>query len=182
MVGLHKFNPMVRAIGTVGAIAALVGGITYASLQTDPVTLGPNTLTSATAALAIGAGTSCPGGNTTTTTGITASLVPGVPSAAFPFCLDNTGGVPLNITAQIDQSVFVGTDILPTDVTLTLTCPHIGTLSGTLDQYASPVTFPGAPLATASPENCTETATLASSFTGSNKTLDAFDISFVGNQ
>ncbi|HSX45383.1 MAG TPA: hypothetical protein VLG27_00070 [Candidatus Saccharimonadia bacterium] len=172
---------MARAVGTMGAIAALVGGVTFAALQSNTVALSPNTLSSATAALAIGAGTSCPGGNTTSTPGFTnVKLVPGTTSAPVNFCLDNTGDIPLTITAQIPTN-FTGSVIAPNQVTLTLNCPTIGQLSGTLDQYSSPVNFPGSQLPTNSPVNCTATATLNSSFSGSGS-VKSFDIDFVGNQ
>jgi len=181
MLSLHKINPMVRAVGTMGAVVAVVGGVTFANLQSNTVALSPNTLSSATASLAIGADTSCPEGNTTSTTGLNAKLVPGQPSDPFAFCLDNTGDVPLHITAQIPTD-FTGSAIPPTAVTLTINCPTIGQLSGTLDQFANPVGFPGATLATNAPEDCTATATLSASFAGSGQTVTPFDINFVGNQ
>lgn len=186
MLSLRNINPMVRAIGTMGAIAALVGGITFAAEQSTAVTLSPNTLTSSTAALAIGADNSCPGGDTTSTPGITATLVPGVTSSGFNFCLNNTGNIPLSITAQIPTTFATNptTNVPPTDVTLTLNCPTIGTLSGTLDQYnGSAVSFPGGQLPVGSPIECTETAELSSSYTGTgNQTVTPFAIDFVGNQ
>ena len=182
MVSLHKINPMIRAVGTMGAVAAIVGGVTFANLQSNTVALSPNTLSSASASLAIGAGTTCPEGNTTSTTGLNATLVPGQTSAPFAFCLDNTGAIPLHITAQIPTD-FTVSPIPPTAVTLALSCPTIGNLSGTLDQYSSPVAFPGSALAVNTPENCTATATLSASYSGSgNQTVTPFDINFVGNQ
>lgn len=182
MISLRNINPVVRAVGTMGAVAALVGGVTFANLQSNTVALSPNTLSSASAALAIGAGTSCPQGNTTSTTGLNTKLVPGQTSAPFGFCLDNTGDIPLHITAQIPTNFSVSA-IAPTDITLTLTCPTIGTLSGTLDQYSSPAAFPGPALVQNTPEDCTATATLSAAYSGSgSQSATPFDIVFVGNE
>jgi hypothetical protein len=164
-----------------GAVVAIAGGVTFANLGSTAVKLSPNTLTAATATLSIAGGTNCPGGNTTSITGLTDTLVPGVASATFPFCLDNTGDLPLGITAQIPTDL-TSSPIPAADVTLTLTCPTIGTLSGTLNDYASPVAFPGSDLAVTTPEDCTASATLSSSWTGSGSTVTPFDIDFVGNQ
>jgi hypothetical protein len=183
MISIRNINPMVRAVATMGAIAALVGGVTFANLSSNTAALSTNTLSSSTAALVIGAGTNCPGDTPQTSiSGLTATLTPGVPTTPFAFCLDNTGNIPLSITAQIPTNL-TSSPIPATDVTLTLTCPNIGTLSGTLDQYANPASFPGAQLATTTPEDCTATATLNASYTGSgNQAVTPFDIDFVGNQ
>src|SRR5262249_4169155 len=106
---------------------------------------------------------------------------PGTTSAPVPFCLDNTGDIPLTITAQIPTDL-AASPIPANKVTLTLNCPTIGQLSGTLDQYASPVNFPGSQLPTATPVNCTATALLAADFSGSGQNVSSFDIAFVGNQ
>jgi hypothetical protein len=108
-------------------------------------------------------------------------LTPGVESAPVAFCLDNTGDIPLTITAQI-PSDFTGSQIPPNQVTLTLACPTLGQLSGTLDQYSSPVAFPGAKLDTGPSENCQATAILNAGYSGSGQNVNSFDIQFVGNQ
>ncbi len=75
MFTIHKINPMVRAVGTMGAVAALVGGITFANLTSNTVALTPNNLTSATAALQIGP--NCSTLNSSSTPGFAVtSLVP----------------------------------------------------------------------------------------------------------
>lgn len=181
MLGISKINPMVRAIGTMGAIVAVAGGVTFAALQSNTVALSPNSLTSATAAIAIGDGTSCPQGDAATVPGLTAALVPGVASAPRAFCFDNGSPIPLTLTAQVTGD-FTGSSFSPADVTLTLNCGDMGTLSGTLEQYFSPVPF-AAPLGANSQVNCTETATLAANSAGAGGgTLKDFDVKFVGNQ
>ncbi len=182
MVNIRRVSPMVRSIGTMGVVMGLVGAVTFANLQSSAVALDPNTFDSATAELAIGPGTSCPDGDITQTTGLTATLVPGVASAPFAFCLDNTGDVPLSITAKIPTD-FSLSQISPSDVTLSLNCPTIGTLSGPLTAYSSAVGFPGSQLATGPTEDCTATATLSGSYSGpGGQTLTPFRIEFVGNQ
>jgi hypothetical protein len=67
MLHLRNINPMVRAVGTMGAVSALVGGITFAQLTSNTVALSPNTLSTGTANLEIGAlGRNNNSGNTET--------------------------------------------------------------------------------------------------------------------
>jgi hypothetical protein len=54
MLHLHNINPMVRAVGTMGAVSALVGGITFAQLTSNTVALSANTLSTGSANLEIG--------------------------------------------------------------------------------------------------------------------------------
>jgi hypothetical protein len=186
MVRFSKISPMVRAIGTMGAVAALVGAVTFAQLTSNTVALSPNTLSTATASLAIGSGTSCPGGATTgSVPGFNnVKLTPGVTSAQLPFCLENNGDIPLDLTVAIPQSAFTGdTGVPPSAVTLDITCANGGHSSGTLDQYTG-----GTPLGSLSNAggsnitNCNATATLSSSFTGSGQNVPSFDIDFTGTQ
>jgi len=44
MLNLRTMNPMVRAVGTMGAVSVLVGGITFASLTSNMVALTPSNL------------------------------------------------------------------------------------------------------------------------------------------
>ena len=114
---IRKISPMVRAVGTMGAVAAVVGGITFAQIPSNTVKLTDNTLTSGTAALAIGATNTCPTGDTASTPGMSfTNLQPTVASGAFTFCLQNTGNVPLNLTINTPTS-FLGSAISPNDVT-----------------------------------------------------------------
>jgi len=184
MFSIRKINPMVRAVGTMGAVAALVGGITYAAISTPPVTLGPNTLTAASASLAI-ATSGCGGESPVTTTTApgfnSVKLTPGVASDPVSFCLENNGDIPLTITAAIPTTT--GGDIALNKVHLKLDCGGSAVLNGTLDQYAAPVAFPGPQLAASDSMTCTETATLDGSYTSADgTTVPTFSVSFVGNQ
>jgi hypothetical protein len=194
MFKLHKINPMVRAIGTMGAVAALAGGITFANLNTNTVALSPNTLDSADSSLQIGLtnGTSCDDANAGPRTGLTftgaSALVPGVTTAPFDFCLVNTGAIPVTVTTGIPQSVFASSVIPPSDVTLTLKCGANTPVSGTLDQFTG-----GSILGTLAASgsdgaelDCNATVQLASSYAGNggqgNEAVAPFAIDFVGNQ
>ena len=54
MLSLRNINPMVRSIGTMGAVVALVGGVTFANLQSNAVALSPNNISTGTASIQIG--------------------------------------------------------------------------------------------------------------------------------
>ena len=183
MISLRNINPMVRAVGTMGAVAALVGGITFASLTSNTVALSPNTLTSATAHLLIGDdnGSSCETAGTANVPGFTdVKMVPGVASNPLAFCLKNDGDVPLDITTAIPQAALVGSPISPADVTLDMTCDNGGSSHGTLNQYTGGT--PLGNLGTGDSTDCTATVTLAPSFSGPGTTVNSFDIQFVGTQ
>jgi hypothetical protein len=181
---IRNINPMVRAVATMGAIAALVGGVTYADLTSNTVKLTPNNLVSATAAIAIGAGTSCPGGDTSQTTGFTTAspLVPGGSPVTTSFCLHNTGNVNLLVSASIPTDP---TGTAASDTTLSITCnSNQGSLvsnSQTLASFAT-TAFTN-PLPAGAIDNCTASASLKSSYTGSGgEAIPTFEIDFAGTQ
>ena len=176
---------MVRAVGTMGAVAALVGGITFAALTSNTVALSPNTLSAASANLEIaaGKGDSCTDYKTDKVAGFTnVKLTPGVVSDPVLFCLKNTGDVPLDITTAIPQAAFSGSPISPADVTLDITCDS-GTPSsaGTLNAYTGGTPL-GATLGIGDATSCSATVELSSGFTGPGTTVNSFDIQFVGTQ
>ena len=179
MLSIRKINPMARAVGTMGAIAALVGAVTFAQLQSNTVALSNNQLSSATATLAIGANTSCPDGDTSSTPGFNAKLVPGKASDPVTFCLHNKGDIPLNITASIPEDVG-GSSLDWNKVTINVDCGNGNSFSSTVaNLHATPQTFAGS-LNNGDIWNCSATATADSSVTGG--TLGTFTINFVGNQ
>jgi hypothetical protein len=189
MVRFSKISPMVRAIGTMGTVAALVGAVTFAQITSNTVALTNNTLSSATASLAIGAAHDCSTGATTSVQGMSFNnLQPGVASSPFPFCLDNTGNVPLNLTASVPTNF--GAGINPNDVTLHFTCGVGGATTGAVNVsttvgalHTSPVAFGTAALnnGTNNVLSCDVTATITpAASTTSNESLTPFDIQFVG--
>jgi hypothetical protein len=100
MFKLRKISPMVRSIGTMGAVAAIVGGVTFAQLQSSPVTLTSNTITTS-ANLKI----SSDGGHTwgASATGFTFNgMVPGgQPSDSHTFYIKNVGPTPVELSMSI---------------------------------------------------------------------------------
>lgn len=179
MLHISKISPMVRAVGTVGAVAALVGGITFAAQTSNTVKLTDNTITSTTAALQI-AGVACtntaPG--TTTATGFTVGpLAPGATSSAQTFCLWNSG------TANLDVSVtsptnFSTSAIPASDVTLNFTCGST-VKSYLLSALTSPSVVDQDPLGAGTGVSCTVTATLDPSIT-TGGTVTPFELDFTG--
>ena len=181
MLSIRKLNPMVRSIGTMGVVAGLVGVVTFAAATSNTVALSPNNITTATASLAISATTNCTTGNTTVITGFQdSSLAPGA-STAVSFCLDNTGGVPMFVSATIPQILTANTAAQAT--TLTITCGTEGTLSTTLSAFSNGASFafPTA-LSAGSVDNCTATAALSGTYATNGDTIPQFDIDFVGTQ
>jgi hypothetical protein len=181
MVRFSKISPMVRAIGTMGTVAALVGAVTFAQITSNTVALTNNTLSSATASLAIGAAHDCSTGATTSVQGMSFNnLQPGVASSPFPFCLDNTGNVPLNLTASVPTNF--GAGINPCGVGgATTGAVNVSTTVGAL--HTSPVAFGTAALnnGTNNVLSCDVTATITpAASTTSNESLTPFDIQFVG--
>lgn len=103
MLGIKKLNPTARAIGTVGAVVALVGGVTFAAL-TSTATLTGNTLSSATPTLEVN-NTENGGSPAATDTGYAFSnLIPGAAyGTAHTFTLYNNPGTS---TADMDVTVY----------------------------------------------------------------------------
>lgn len=96
------FNPLLRAVFVVGAVAAIVGGVTYAALDSSSASLTGNTVSSATADLRVSTngdtfGASRAGFNFD-------GVVPGgdpAPADGEAFWLRNTGTFDLALTATI---------------------------------------------------------------------------------
>jgi hypothetical protein len=194
MFSIRKISPMVRAVGTMGAVAALVGGITFAQLSSSPVTLTNDTLDSATASLGIGLSTSCTTSSNTQTGMDFTNLLPGVASSPFAFCLTNTGGAstgtPLNLTISTPTTDNIG-NIPFGDVTLAVTCGGAGTDDGSAVNFSAtlssinnnPTSLSGNALSNTPGSNvwtCQATATLANSVTTSGGTVTPFELDFVG--
>jgi hypothetical protein len=159
-----------------GAIAALVGGVTFAALQTNTVALTNNTLSSGTPLLQIGTdvtpfGTSAPGINDT--------LNPGIPKS-FTFYLKNNDTQELTITASV-PTVFDSGVIPGNKVTMALDC-GAGSVSFTLDQWSGgSAAIPGT-ISAGSSATCHEVLTLDSTYSATGDALKPFDINFVGNE
>lgn len=96
MLGIKKINPMVRAVGTMAAVVALVGGVTFAALTSNNVTLADSEFSTGTASLKIwDSGTST---YVTSTTGFSLNdLALDTESSQYTFWLKNDGTASLNI-------------------------------------------------------------------------------------
>ena len=177
MFSIRKINPMVRAVGTMGAIAAVVGGVTFAALQTNTAALTNNTLTSGTPLLQISNNNSTYGNSAA---GINDTLNPGIPKS-FTFYLKNNDVNPLTITANIPTSL-AGSTILPSAVTMALDCNGHSSVSYTLDQWAGgSAAIPGTiPANTA--VICHEVLTLDSTYGDTGNSVVPYNINFVGNE
>lgn len=110
MLSIRKINPLARAIGIIGAVMALVTGVTYAALQSQ-ATLTDNTISSATADLQIdnmeNNGTNPQAFSDTDTGFAFTGVVPGgSASNSHSFQLKNNGTTPMTIK--------VGMPALPT--------------------------------------------------------------------
>lgn len=144
MQGIRSFSPVLRAIGVIGVVAALVTSITFAALS-DTAALEDNEFSTATAALKIWDGASFED----TAVGFSMTdVVPGVTHGPESFELKNTGGVPLAVTVtstagtvtgtgSIDDADMVVWTITNTDTADSVSYTHTELISGT------PVALPG---------------------------------------
>lgn len=96
---IFNINPVLRAVGVISAVAVLVGGVTFAALQSR-TTLTNNTISTASAGLEIWDGEeferTAPGFDVT-------GLVPGQGSGENFFYLRNSGEADMNITARVPR-------------------------------------------------------------------------------
>lgn len=189
-----KLSAILRAVGALGAVTAIVGGVTFAALNSQ-ATLTQSTITSANASLLVWDGDSFE----STAPGFTITgLVPGSGSGEKPFYLRNNGGVALNVSARIptlpSSSGFSGwanvkVTITGNSPTCTGTNPVITNMAAL---NAGDVALPCNPLSVNAQGNSGVLATegnysfnfdvLPSSITGSQVTIGAFDINFNGVQ
>ena len=176
---------LTRGIGAIAATAVLVTGVSFAALTSNNVTLSDNSFSTASATLLISNGGDF---SSTSVTGFDAgTLAPGQTSDTASFQLDNTGGVPLTITAIADainnpnsidgslETIHVlrtdggATGANSEDVTL-------ATLAG------GNVGLPGGPIAADTVASYTVSLTLDPSFSGPQGATLSFDTVFSGTQ
>jgi len=168
-----------RAVGIIGATAALVTGVTFAAF-TSTATLSDNTISTATAGLEINGHLGSQPGFTLT------GYVPGT-NVTVPFTLTNSGGVPLAVTAQVVPGVSfanVGvTDYSKVSVTITntVTTNHYTTDFGTLLTGFAIPELSNMPAGSSDTYNATLNID-PSGVTGTTASLSDFDIVFTGTQ
>ncbi len=179
-----KFNPIARAVGVIGATAALVTGVTFATLQSNTIAIGPNNITTGNAALQIAAGGNCVDGvYGTSIPGFTvADMTSSTDVPAIDFCLKNNGDVALSIFSWIPENVTVAT--ASGYITLDISCTLIGNKSATLNTYyAVGQTFTDSPLNSGEAVGCTADLSLSNTYPGSGgETVPTFNINFNGNE
>lgn len=108
MLGISKINPMLRAVGTMGAIAATVGVVTLAAQTTNTVALTGNELDVTNDVLRISNG----GAFGTTATGFSSSnLTLGNEGPHKAFYLQNLANANLAISASIPSGTVASTGL-----------------------------------------------------------------------
>lgn len=96
MVSIKNISPVARAIAIVGAVVVLATSVTFAALQSQATLT--NSSISTTAELKLWNGSSFQ----STAPGFTINnLVPGTGSGDLPFYFQNSGGIPLQISAKV---------------------------------------------------------------------------------
>src|SRR6266545_1083516 len=110
MRSISFINPVVRATVVIGAVAALVTGVTFAALQSQ-ATLTDNTIASATAALQVNNTDDATNGLGSTDVGFAFSdLLPGADyGPAKHFSLKNNGTADLKVTVKATGTTTTGT-------------------------------------------------------------------------
>lgn len=182
-----NISPLARAVGVMGATAALVGGITFAALTSNTVALTDNTLATATAHLYVNSSANadpatCADKTKTSATGMSfTALAPGVESSAFNFCLGNDGDVPLDITTRIPTDLSPST-VDPTKVTMTIECGVGNSVTGTLADFTAVAgkTFTTALVNDGDDWSCTAKVKLDATVTAGS--VVPFTLQFVGTQ
>jgi predicted ribosomally synthesized peptide with SipW-like signal peptide len=97
MPAIRSINPVLRATGVIGVVAAMVTGVTFAALNSQ-ATLTDNTISTATVGLEVGTAANDTGASKQgfAVTG----LIPGT-GVDKNFYLLNTGDTPLDVTAHV---------------------------------------------------------------------------------
>jgi hypothetical protein len=192
MLRLRKINPMVRAIGTMGAVAAVAGGFTFAQLTSNTVALSGDSVDSGTAALQISTDNITYGD---TATGFTfTGLTPGVTASPNQtFYVKNTGTTDLVLNAAISAlptwSGTVNNSLVRLNVSCvglvdgspTITLPNPGNDMTSLDTTGG-TNFIGGVIKAGDTDQCTANASMdAGAFTGSGVTeTNTFDLDLTG--
>lgn len=192
MFSLRKINPMARAVGTMGAIAAIVGGITYAAtINSGTVKLTNNTISTPSLGLAISTPKNnggCPNSSATSwTSSMQGMTITNLTSASqtYNFCLENTadtGSGPQTVT-MTSPATITTSGIPASQISLTVGCGTATPAGGTLDTFGPSDNFvvDGA-FSQGAIESCTATVTLNSSYSGSGGSVNPFELDFTGTQ
>ncbi len=186
MYKLHRINPVARAIATMGAVAALVTGVTFAVLTSNSVVLADSDFTTATASLKIWDPTLVTPAYVTTSPGFNfTDIIPGTPTSEFTFWLKNDGTAPLTVSTLGAIDSYTGfTDFSKVhfsvrNITAAPASPVVYDFDDLLD--ATPDTLPGNPLGVGAENQYGVTLTVDSdSLAGSSAHVENFDWTFTG--
>jgi len=198
MLNIRRVSPLVRAVGTMGAVVALAGGVTFALTNpTNTVSLTSDNITTSGLALTIGpsAGTCTDEPTGASTAGITITgLEPGQTSAATDFCLGNSTSAAFPVFMYLDSTSALTTTntALLSAVKLNVTCGSattpVSTALSSIPVSTGPGIIPSSPiqieaaLGTTTPEMCSVTASLPSTYTGTAGSVGTFQIDLFGDQ
>lgn len=182
-----SFQPIIRAIVVMGAVLAIVSGVTYAALQSQQSVLTGNTIESATADLKISLnGTNFTGSQT----GFDfSSVVPGgpaVPAAGYTFYLKNSGTTNTQVKMGVSSTPTNLNNVDLTKVFVTILkypggTPQTMTLATLISSYSNG----GTALTDVLTAGATNTyhiqvSMAVDAFTGTGASLGNIDFVFVG--
>lgn len=184
-----RLATLARLISAITAILVLIGGVTYASLQSQQIKLTGNTIQTTTANLQIS-----PDGASyaTSQTGFTFSnIVPGgqaMPQTGYTFYLKNSGGTPLALTLSI-PTLIANTDNIDLDKVHVILTPKSGgqsqdftlsSLTTDVNPNGVSITSPSLLPAGASQQYSLQVSMDADAVSGTSATLSNIDFAFRG--
>jgi predicted ribosomally synthesized peptide with SipW-like signal peptide len=176
---LH-INPVARALITIGAVAAIVTGVTFAALNSQ-TTLSGNTIT-ATPGLLLSTNGSTYG---STIPGFTFNVTPGsTTGVSQTFNIKNTTASAMALSLSLPAAVtFTGGTVNNSDVHVAVACttPTMTLTSDLATLATAPVPVTGSLTANTS-ASCTVSATMDSAAisSGSTVTSSSFNLQFSG--
>jgi hypothetical protein len=189
LTGAH--GPLLRAVGVLSAVIILVTGVTFATLQSQQVTLTGNTISSASADLRIGTTSTTSTAFGDTHAGFSfKDIIPGgpaMPADGFTFYLKNTGSTPLALKLAIGSTPANVSNVDLNKVSIQLTrvengvggAPQVVTLQALIDP-ATKLTLSD-PLTNGTVATYKLRVSMASdAFDGSNATIGGIDLVFSG--
>jgi len=180
-------QPLIRAIAVMGAVMAIVSGVTFAALQSQQAALTGNTIESATADLKV----SLNGTNfTSSQTGFDfSSVVPGgpaVPAAGYTFYLKNLGTTSSQVKMGVSTTPTNLNNVDLTKVLITIIrypggTPQTISLATLISSYADGGTALTDVLAAGATNTYHIQASMsADAFTGAGAALGNIDFVFIG--
>ncbi len=179
-----QLNPVIRAIAVIGAVAALVTGVTFAALTSNSVVLADSNFGTGTASLKIWNTDLDPDAYDETAPGFSfTNITPGVTTAPFTFWLLNDGDTQLNISALGTIGAWSGfTNFALVEVDVN------NVTQGISDEYTfaelidgTPDALPGVALDAGEENQYSLTITIPNdALTGSSASVEDFDWTFTG--